>query len=81
MQSNLEKPRSRVMASAASIEACIDARLGWRIAEWLALTNTSRTSLWRQAKAGQIKIIRVGGIPLIPRSEAVRLGLLPQNTA
>jgi predicted DNA-binding transcriptional regulator AlpA len=51
-------------------------RLGWRINEWTALTRTSRPTIWRQIKDGRLKIIDVNGIKLIPRSEAVRLGLL-----
>ena len=51
-------------------------RLGWRIAEWISLTGTSRPTVWRQIKRGDLNIVRVGGIPIVPRSEAVRLGLL-----
>lgn len=51
-------------------------RLGWRLAEWTALTGTSRPTVWRQIKRGDLNIVRVGGIPIVPRSEAVRLGLL-----
>jgi hypothetical protein len=51
-------------------------RPGWRLAEWIALTGTSRPTVWRQIKRGDLNIVRVGGIPIVPRSEAVRLGLV-----
>jgi hypothetical protein len=62
--------------------AGIENRLGWRLAEWVAMTGTSRPTIWRQIKRGDLKIVRVGGIPLVPRTEAVRLGLIvsPANT-
>lgn len=50
--------------------------LGWRINEWVLLTGTSRPTVWRQIKSGQLKVVNVNGIWLIPRTEAVRLGLL-----
>jgi predicted DNA-binding transcriptional regulator AlpA len=51
-------------------------RLGWRIREWMRLTGTSRPTLWRQVKRGDLKIVYVGPTPMVPRSEAIRLGLL-----
>jgi hypothetical protein len=71
-----EEVRRRANQRAASIGACFDARLGWRIKEWTALTGTSRPTFWRQVKAGQIKVVYIGGIPIVPRSEAIRLGLI-----
>jgi hypothetical protein len=53
-------------------------RLAYRIGEWSELTGTSRVTTWRAIKAGRLKIVDVNGIKLIPRSEAVRLGLLTQ---
>ena len=54
----------------------IENRLAWRIDEWVALTGTSRPTVWRHAKAGTLKIVYHGSIPLIPRSEAIRLGFV-----
>ena len=51
-------------------------RLAWRLAEWMKLTGTSRPTLWRQVKRGDLKVVYVGHTPLVPRAEAVRLGLI-----
>lgn len=51
-------------------------RLGWRIPEWMKATNTSRPTLWRQVKRGDLRIIYIGPMPIVPRSEAVRLGFI-----
>jgi predicted DNA-binding transcriptional regulator AlpA len=51
-------------------------RLGWRIPEWMKLTGTSRPTLWRQVKRGDLKLVYVGPTPMVPRSEAIRLGLI-----
>jgi hypothetical protein len=51
-------------------------RLGWRIDEWVAQTGTSRPTVWRQVKRGDLRIVYIGPMPLVPRSEAVRLGLI-----
>jgi len=53
-----------------------DRRLGWRIDEWVAQTGTSRPTVWRQVKRGDLRIVYMGPMPLVPRSEAVRLGLI-----
>jgi hypothetical protein len=50
-------------------------RLGYRIGEWSRMTGTSRVTTWRAIRHGQLKVIDYLGIPLIPASEAVRLGL------
>ena len=77
MRKNSPQKKSQLSKSAVSIEARLDARLGWRIDEWVALTGTSRPTVWRQAKAGQLKLAYIGTVPINPRTEAVRLGLLP----
>jgi predicted DNA-binding transcriptional regulator AlpA len=51
-------------------------RLGWRLPEWMRLTGTSRPTLWRQVKRGDLKVIYIGPTPIVPRSEAIRLGLV-----
>lgn len=51
-------------------------RLGWRIDEWVAQTGTSRPTVWRQVKRGDLRIVYVGPMPMVPRSEAVRLGFI-----
>ena len=56
-------------------QANFEARLGWRIDEWVELTGTSRPTVGRR-KAGTLKITYIGNIPIIPRTEAIRLGLI-----
>jgi predicted DNA-binding transcriptional regulator AlpA len=51
-------------------------RLAWRLPEWMKLTGTSRPTLWRQVKRGDLKLVYVGPTPMVPRSEAIRLGLI-----
>ena len=51
-------------------------RLGWRLPEWMKLTNTSRQTLWRQVKRGDLRVVYIGPTPMVPRSEAIRLGLI-----
>jgi len=51
-------------------------RLAWRLPEWMMLTGTSRPTLWRQVKRGDLKLIYIGPMPMVPRSEAIRLGLI-----
>ena len=55
-----------------------DDRLGWRLPEWMRLTGISRPTLWRQIKRGDLKIVYIGPMPIVPRSEAIRLGLLDE---
>jgi hypothetical protein len=51
-------------------------RLGWRLPEWMKLTGTSRPTLWRQIKRGDLKIVSIGSTRMVPRCEAIRLGLI-----
>jgi excisionase family DNA binding protein len=51
-------------------------RIGWRVNEFAALVNVSRAHLYRMAKANKLTIVRIGDAQLVPRSEAVRLGLI-----
>jgi predicted DNA-binding transcriptional regulator AlpA len=51
-------------------------RLCWRLPEWMKLTGTSRPTLWRQVKRGDLKLVYVGPMPMVPRSEAIRLGFI-----
>ena len=64
------------MTAKAAHTNTIGDRLGFRINEWSRLTGTSRPTVWRQIKDGRLKIVDANGIKLVPRSEAVRLGLL-----
>jgi transcriptional regulator of acetoin/glycerol metabolism len=51
-------------------------RLGWRVNEWVKLTGISRPTVWRQIRDGRLNVVDVGGITIVPRTEAVRLGLI-----
>jgi hypothetical protein len=51
-------------------------RLAWRLAEWEMLTGTSRVTVWRQIRDGDLHVIRIGSVKMIPRAEAVRLGMI-----
>jgi hypothetical protein len=53
-----------------------DQRLGFRLTEFAALIGISIPTLWRRVRAGEIRVIDLGGTKIIPRSEAVRLGLI-----
>jgi predicted site-specific integrase-resolvase len=67
------------MSTKAAHTDTIGDRLGFRIIEWCRLTGTSRPTIWRQIKDGRLKVVDANGIKLIPRSEAVRLGLLDED--
>ena len=66
--------KERQRRSAASL----DQALGWRIDEWIALTGTSRPTVWRHHRDGKLKIVYVDKIPFVPRTEAIRLGFINQ---
>lgn len=53
-----------------------DDRLGWRIAEFCKLVPVNRATISKMAKAGQITLVYFGDVPIVPRTEAVRLGLI-----
>jgi hypothetical protein len=53
-----------------------DERLGYRLDEFAVLVGISIPTLWRRIRDRQIRVVDLGGLKLIPRSEAVRLGLI-----
>jgi hypothetical protein len=53
-----------------------DARLGWRVAEFCKLVPISRATISKMAKQGKLTLIYFGDVPVVPRAEAVRLGLI-----
>jgi predicted DNA-binding transcriptional regulator AlpA len=63
-------------ARKSTTEELLGDRVCWRIHEWRQLTGLSRPTIWRQIKAGTLKITYLGKIPMVPRSEGVRLGLI-----
>jgi hypothetical protein len=63
------------MAHHTTPDAPLD-RLAWRVAEFTRLTGISRCTLWRMTRRGDIKLTHVGTVPMVPRAEAIRLGLI-----
>lgn len=53
-----------------------DDRLGWRVAEFCRLVPVNRATISRMAKQGKLTLIYFGDVPIVPRIEAVRLGLI-----
>ena len=57
----------------------IHQRLGYRPAEFAALTGLSYVTVWRQIKNRKIDVIDQGGIKMIPRSYAIKAGYITEN--
>jgi hypothetical protein len=53
-----------------------DERLGWRVAEFCKLIGMNRATISKMQKAGQLNLIYFGDCPVVPRAEAIRLGLI-----
>jgi hypothetical protein len=53
-----------------------DERLGWRMAEFCRLIHIDRATISKMAKAGQLNLVYFGKCPVVPRTEAIRLGLI-----
>jgi predicted DNA-binding transcriptional regulator AlpA len=51
-------------------------RLGYRYSEFMKLTGISRPSLFRLIQNGDLKVVKLGTIKLVPHTEIVRLGLI-----
>ena len=51
-------------------------RLGLRLHEFCELMGISKPTLWRRIKSEDVRIVRIGRIPLIAHAELVRLGLI-----
>jgi hypothetical protein len=51
-------------------------RLGWRVAEFCRLVPVSRNLISKMSKEGKLNLIYFGDVPIVPRTEAVRLGLI-----
>lgn len=57
----------------------IHQRLGYRPAEFAALTGVSYVTIWRRIKRGDIKTVEIGGVKLIPRAFAIEQGLITDS--
>jgi hypothetical protein len=72
-----QRPHARVIKERNERRAAsIDQALAWRVDEWVALTGTSRPTVWRHHRDGKLKIVYIDKIPFVPRTEAIRLGFI-----
>jgi hypothetical protein len=62
------------MTKAPTVEN--EERLGWRMAEFCRLVHIDRSTVLKMAKQGKINLVYFGAAPIVPRCEAVRLGLI-----
>jgi hypothetical protein len=62
------------MTDKSSVQS--DDRLGWRIAEFCKLVPVNRATISKMAKQGKIHLVYFGDVPVVPRTEAIRLGLI-----
>lgn len=69
-------PKKRMPPNSKAHAVPIVGRLAWRLAEWMELTGTSRQTVWRQIKRGDLRVVYIGAMPMVPRAEAVRLGFI-----
>jgi hypothetical protein len=51
-------------------------RLGWRVAEFCRLVPVSKSLISKMSKEGKLNLIYFGDVPIVPRTEAIRLGLI-----
>jgi hypothetical protein len=51
-------------------------RLGWRVSEFCKLVHIDRSTVSKMAKQGKLTLVYFGDVPVVPRSEAIRLGLI-----
>jgi|SRR5271166_4635287 len=54
-------------------------RLGYRPAEFAALLGISYVTVWRRIKRGEITVVRIGGVQLVPRAFAIEQGLISDS--
>jgi predicted DNA-binding transcriptional regulator AlpA len=54
----------------------IKQRIGFRFAEWAAMTGTSLPTIYRGIKARKIDIVEINGIRDVPRRFAIKAGFI-----
>ena len=54
-------------------------RLGFRTGEFARLCGVSVPTIWRQIRDGKIEVVSIGGVRLIPRSYAIKRGLITRD--
>jgi hypothetical protein len=82
-QDGKPSPRRRfATASSEDVVAISPARkLGFRPAEFAALTGVSPVTIWRGIKTGKIETIDHCGIKIVPRAFAIRAGFITADDA
>lgn len=71
---SLSETERRIRARESAVAR--EVQLSWRLQEFAAATGISLPTLWRRVKAGDVRVVKIGGVTLVPRSEAQRLGLI-----
>jgi excisionase family DNA binding protein len=56
-------------------------RLAYRVADACAALGVGRTSLYELVRSGELKLIKIAGRTLVPRSELERLTRVDRNEA
>lgn len=51
-------------------------RLGGRVMEFCKLVPVSRPTVMKMAKDGKLNLVYFGDTPIVPRTEAIHLGLI-----
>jgi hypothetical protein len=69
-----QQQRCSPMTKASTVQN--DERLGWRVAEFCKLVHIDRSTISKMAKQGKLTLVYFGDVPVVPRSEAIRLGLI-----
>jgi hypothetical protein len=80
----LTKPRGRNAAKRTGNDTAkrevvtipMTQRLGYRTSEFAYLCGISVPTLWRHIRDGKIEVVEIGGVKLIPRSFAIKRGLI-----
>jgi excisionase family DNA binding protein len=62
------KPKNQAQQPAPHIE-----RLAWPIAEGARRIGVGRTSIYKLAAEGKLRLVRIGGRTLLPEEEIIRL--------
>ena len=73
------RPKSRTDSDGtprAPAPVPVNQRLGFRPAEFAALTGVTYVTVWRAIKRGEIEVVYHCGIKIIPRAFAVKAGFL-----
>jgi hypothetical protein len=74
----LSRPRGRnaVHGKPVMTTTTLPPRLGFRVSEFAALCGVSEPHIWRGIKAGTIETSDVNGLKIIPRTFAIKQGLI-----